>query len=110
MDGSPVQGATVVFLNRDSQGRPALGITNAEGRFSLRTYLRPNEEPKGALPGEYDITVVKQGPPLEGPNYIGPFGEGDHLLAEKYRKLGSLEARVSEGEPNTFVFDLDPPP
>jgi hypothetical protein len=117
MDGSPVEGAKVTFVNRDPEGRLAFGMTDSEGRFILRTYvhrneqpnLPPKEQPKGALPGEYDIVIVKHGPAPRGP-HIGPFSEGENLLPEKYSYVGSLEARVTEGEPNNFVFNLDADP
>ncbi|MEX0712452.1 MAG: carboxypeptidase-like regulatory domain-containing protein [Pirellulales bacterium] len=119
MDGSPVEGAKVTFVNRDLEGRLAFGMTDAEGRFILRTYLRqdepglpPKEQPEGAFPGQYDVVIVKHGPPPQG-SHIGPFAEGENLLPEKYSYVGSLEARVTEGEPNHFnhfVFNLDADP
>jgi hypothetical protein len=50
----PVEGATVMF-SPVSEGYAAIGLTDAEGRFSLQTF----DPDDGAVPGEYRITVRK---------------------------------------------------
>lgn len=60
LNGQPVEGATVQFVPVDPGGRPALGLTKADGGFSLTTI----EDQDGALPGQYKV-VITYNPPLE---------------------------------------------
>ena len=53
-DGQPVAGATVDFVPEDA-GRPAVGTTDKDGKFSLSTY-KPGD---GALRGEYRVVIKK---------------------------------------------------
>jgi hypothetical protein len=53
VDGQPVEGATVTFVP-EAGGRPAIGLTNAEGKFTLET-LKPGD---GALVGKHKVTVT----------------------------------------------------
>jgi hypothetical protein len=57
----PVADATVIFLpkNETAESKPATGKTDAGGRFTLRTYFSPDDQPGGALPGEYAVTITK---------------------------------------------------
>jgi hypothetical protein len=59
LDGAPVAGADVSFAPTDASGKPARGRTDAEGKFSLKTYFGPKDDAEGALPGEYKLTVRK---------------------------------------------------
>lgn len=54
LDGKPVAGASVM-LTPDDGGRPALGETDAEGKFTLTTF----EPGDGALVGKHHVTVRK---------------------------------------------------
>jgi hypothetical protein len=60
LNGQPVEGATVQFVPVNEGGRPATGLTKADGGFSLTTI----EDQDGALPGEYKV-VIRYNPPLE---------------------------------------------
>jgi hypothetical protein len=57
----PVDGAAVIFHPQDGApaARPAQGRTDSAGHFSLTTYFGPDDQPAGALPGEYKVTVTK---------------------------------------------------
>jgi hypothetical protein len=52
--GLPVQSASVAFLG-DGNSPPALGRTDAEGRFELTT----SDPGDGAVPGVHKVTVAK---------------------------------------------------
>jgi len=54
--GSPLVGANVTLHPQSTDGKPAFGRTDAEGRAVLSTF--GNED--GAMPGEYIATVVKK--------------------------------------------------
>jgi hypothetical protein len=53
--GKPVEGARVVFVPQDPGGQAAAGITDAQGRYRLTTFV----EGDGALEGEYRVKVTK---------------------------------------------------
>jgi hypothetical protein len=55
LDGAPLAGATVVFQPAEGTGRPATGLTSADGSFRLTTFNTGD----GAMPGEYKIVVTK---------------------------------------------------
>jgi hypothetical protein len=54
LDGKPLAEASVVFQPAGG-GRPATGITDANGRFKVGTF-KPHD---GALPGMHVVTVAK---------------------------------------------------
>ena len=53
LDGSPVANAAVMFVP-EGGGRPATGLTDEEGKFSLET-MKPGD---GALVGKHQVTVT----------------------------------------------------
>jgi hypothetical protein len=56
----PVDGATVIFHPKgDTGAKPAQGKSESGGRFTVTTYFGPDEQPSGALPGDYTVTVTK---------------------------------------------------
>jgi hypothetical protein len=56
--GKPLEFFQVTFLPTDGR-RPATGVTDAEGKFTLGT----NTQNDGAPPGQSRVTVVFVGPP-----------------------------------------------
>jgi hypothetical protein len=58
---TPVDGATVIFHPKGEGPtvKPAQGRTDSSGHFTLTTYFGPTEQPAGALPGDYTVTVTK---------------------------------------------------
>jgi hypothetical protein len=57
----PVDGATIIFHPQahDATAKPAQGRTDGSGRFTLTTYFGPTDQPAGALPGDYKVTITK---------------------------------------------------
>lgn len=53
LDGNPVADASVAFMPSEG-GRPAFGITDAEGKYALSTF----ETDDGALIGPHAVTVT----------------------------------------------------
>ncbi len=117
--GAPVADASVA-LTPDSPpgptpiGRGAFGRTNAEGKFTLMTFVADD----GAVPGAYKVSVTKiegqtsGGAETGADDYVDP-GQGPppkpkHLLPEKYSKTNTsgLTATVVEGTPLELKFDL----
>jgi len=61
--GQPVADAHVSFIPADLlSGKPATGVTDAHGRFTLQTHVGGSTFVNGALTGEYNVTI-KQGLP-----------------------------------------------
>jgi hypothetical protein len=61
LDGQPLEHATVTFAPKKTEGSAAsVGTTDAAGKFELyvvRPGVDPNNPLKGAIPGEYTVTV-----------------------------------------------------
>lgn len=96
LDGSPYPNAQVRFV--PESGRPAMGITDEAGNYSL-TYLRGQQ---GAMPGSYKVditTVYTSASDSDGGK------EPPEKLPTKYNRLTELKATVEPG-PNTFDFEL----
>jgi hypothetical protein len=97
-DGKPAAGATVFFypVETDAEALAPYGVTDANGSFTLTTYLTFD----GAPAGEYVVTVRWPGPPRRGEDEQGP----DRLKGRYDNpKTSKLRATV-ETKPN----DLPP--
>ena len=57
--GNPVANAQVVLNSTDPKGKPATGVTDAQGKFTVQTYVSPTAQAKGAIAGQYKVTVTK---------------------------------------------------
>lgn len=62
----PVEGATVVLHPQGDPAtqKPAQGKSDGGGQFTVTTYFGPDDQPAGALPGEYKVTVTKIDEPV----------------------------------------------
>jgi hypothetical protein len=110
----PVEGATVLFVPADG-GHAATGITDASGKFQLRTF-EPND---GAVPGKYTVAISKYdmstaNPELEDdlaselrPDNDEPIGPTS-LLPARYAEAetSGITQEVSASGANDFSFDL----
>jgi hypothetical protein len=54
LDGKAVEGATVVFIAEDGSGNTTSGLTDANGKFTLRAGTQ-----KGVLAGNYKVLITK---------------------------------------------------
>jgi len=104
LDGEPVAGASVGF-SPVSAGQPAFGKTDATGVFHLTT-VRGGARDRGAVAGEYSVTITKWRNRMEGitepnlaleaelakrpPDYIVPKDYGD-------KAKSGLKATVKPG-------------
>jgi hypothetical protein len=114
LDGSPVEGATVIFGAASGQERGATGITDGSGRFKLTTY----DKDDGAIAGKYTVEISK----TETTGGMTPDEEHEAInagkevtpavtvnkLPEKYSDgtKSGLTADVSAGGANDFKFEL----
>lgn len=130
--GKPVENATVIFSRGSrsiANGEIAIGKTDVDGKFSLTTHVGSQADVKGAVPGQYQVTVSKHVPPpsvseseykamAEVVNEIAESGgmaapdqqlpDTVELFPAKYSAAGQSEltAEVTSGQGNDFVFDL----
>lgn len=106
MDGAPLTGVQVTFQPDD--GRPAIGTTNADGKYKL-TYIRNtpgckvghNKVEIGVAEGE-DENVAQSEGETTAPKMTK---SGKPPIPARYNSKTELEADVKPGE-NTFDFDL----
>ena len=97
--GMPVAGAQVMFT--PTNGRPAEGTTDEQGKFKLTT----TEPGDGALPGSHQVTIVKMAR-REGTDPNDPYAVMDNVLPAKYAKPGSVLVEVKSKGSNEFPFSL----
>jgi hypothetical protein len=93
LDGAPVSGATVTFMPVQG-GRPASGITDADGRFRLMTFKKED----GILPGEYKV-IVTRSDALPPPPEAEP-GDADSIL--KHYEGMKASRKKSSGLPAKY--------
>lgn len=59
--GKPLEFHQVIFMRKGE--RPAAGVSNGDGKFTLGT----NDAGDGAPPGDYEVAVTYVGPPSTNP-------------------------------------------
>jgi hypothetical protein len=124
LDSKPVDAATVTFVSTNKEIRPASGVTDASGKYTLVTAGGG----AGAMVGSYKVTVSKivggaaakpasqeeamkrmQEEMKEGMAGMGKKPpEQKNELPEKYSSAdeSGLTAEVKDGAKNEFPFDL----
>ena len=114
--GQPLEGATVVFVSAGG-GRPSMGVTDAEGKFTLEAFNKGD----GAVVGNHVVTVSKYAKshivPLkndetgitfrseaERMTYYNP----PSLLPDRYGNevQTPFRATVTSDGPNDFTFEI----
>jgi len=99
-DNKPVEGAQVLFQAEGAP--PAQCITNAEGKFTLKTSIAG----EGAVVGTHKVTIMKMAnAPGADPN--DPYAAKQNILPPQYSKASDspLSAKVTNGT-NDFPFVL----
>jgi len=127
-NGAPLADATVSFAPTSSEGEYASGLTDASGKFML-TSAGAIDGGRGALPGDYTVTVSKMEAAVDkdqedldsgkitydeyqakmaarGSYASAPAAKS--LIPQKYGSGSSsgLTATVEKGKNQPFVFDL----
>ena len=115
--GKPVENANVTFRPVVGIGTASFGVTDPEGKFTLRTYVAGD----GAPVSDYFVTIEKK--VLDGPKQTpeemraemeknagkpAPAPVYKSLVPEQYGdpKKSGLKAEVKASGPNDFKFDL----
>jgi len=120
--GSMVEGAVVTFMAKESP-RISVGVTDAQGKFSLTT-MNTND---GAIAGDNQVMITKMPPKgtvttamkspddymkaMQGAKNAKPPGsdlDGKNGLPSKYADVATsgLKRTVVAGEKNDFNFEL----
>ena len=100
MDGKPLEGATVVFIN--TSGRPAGASTDAAGHYVLNF----TKGRQGAIPGPNKVrisTIRDAGVDADGK----PVPAQKERVPMRYNAQTTLEFEVKPGEKNIANFDLE---
>lgn len=97
LDGKPLEGAAVSFtpVPSNPDGKPANGITDAQGTFQLKTYLGGTTgQASGAMPGDYVVMVTK----YEASSGPAPAGAAEGHMDTAAQQKALQEAQQS-GKP-----------
>ena len=103
--GDPVEKAIVTFSRGAKDialGEVAIGSTDADGRFELTTHFAGQASGKGALPGDYEVTISKPVPPPG----IAP--EHYRVMVEAARKIGESGAPVPPAQQPPALVEMFP--
>lgn len=109
--GRPVEGATVTLHPRSPGLHSAIGRTNSEGRFQLRTFA----DHDGAVPGEYDVTVSAFAVTIDSWDGDSPPPEdyqpspAKQLVPTKYgnARTSGLTASIDSEKANELLLKLE---
>jgi len=100
-NGKPADKAEVHFT--PAEGRPASGVTDAQGKFTLSTFS-PGD---GAMPGQHKVTIVQYYPPGEPPPMTpGPLPSRFPIKYSDPTQT-PFSAKVERGGKNDFTFDME---
>jgi len=128
-NGEAVEGATVTFVPTAPDGESASGLTDSSGNYTL-TSAYAEAGGRGALPGDYQVTVSKREATVSNPDQEA-FDRGEityeefeqrssrrdsyaasarprELLPEKYGQphTSELKATVTTGRVSAHHFEL----
>lgn len=116
-EGRPVEGASVTLVPHDANGRSASGTTDVEGKFQVSTYLTSNQQPQGALPGEYVVIVSKEAvhqlpaglTPHEEQEAFDKLGPPKNLLPKKYASptTSPYKVEIIDSAPEPLILNLE---
>lgn len=101
--GQPMEGIAVTFT--PASGRPAVGVTDASGNFTLSTLANAD----GAVPGTHQVSFSK-GSSGDSPSsdLTGPPPPAQPFNAKYSSGTSSgITAEVVKGKTNEFTWDLE---
>ncbi len=108
LKGKPIEGVSIAFV--PTSGRPASGITNAAGQFTLSTFGNGD----GAVLGSHKVVLAEppdDAQPMPGEPGWEKWKNRKTRFAKKYsdQELSGFTAEVEPGKRNVFMFDMTSP-
>ena len=105
LNGKPIEGVSSAFV--PTSGRPASGITNASGQFTLSTFGNGD----GAVLGSHKVVLAEppdDAQPMPGEPGWEKWKNRKSRFAKKYAdpELSGFSAEVEPGKRNFFTFDM----
>ena len=105
LNGKPIEGVSIAFV--PTSGRPASGITNASGQFTLSTFGNGD----GAVLGSHKVVLAEppdDAQPMPGEPGWEKWKNRKARFAKKYAdpELSGFTAEVGTGKKNVFTFDM----
>ncbi len=99
-NGQPLPDVIVTFF--PTEGRPASGMTDAQGNYTLTTF----DPGDGALPGSHKVTVAEPAPKMAEGDYSVPVPKPPRFPVKYTDQIQTdLKAEVKAGE-NDIPIEL----
>lgn len=99
--GTPVPNVSVTFT--PASGRPANGVTDATGKFTLTTFNTGD----GAVPGTHQVSITTTGEePMPGTPEAAAAAKAPFPARYRNPQESGLTADVKPGTKNEFTFDM----
>lgn len=107
-DGSPVEGATVIFYPTDPKCLSASGVTDPGGNFEVTTYVSQGLDARGAMAGEYKITVTKLDSSSTAPPPTTGLPTPEQMISSTKLKMTAPESLLPEiySKPTTSGLEV----
>jgi hypothetical protein len=104
-NGQPVEGVSVGFI--PESGRPASGLTDAQGRFTLSTFASGD----GAVAGSHKVVITEaasEPEPMPGTPEAENYKPRESRVPAKYSSEATtpFSVQVEVGGKNDFTFDM----
>ena len=101
---APVEGAQITFTAKDgTEAKPASATSDAQGRYSLKTYFAPGDERAGAMAGTYKVTLQKI---PQSTGIVDPYKPGGQPKNELPGKYSSAKSTPFEKEVKSGTNDI----
>lgn len=100
--GAPVADADVAFQPTATDGKTAHGRTDAQGKFSLKTYISGADQADGAVKGDYKVTVTK----IAAVSNAASPGDAMKKMMEAGGKPAEVKGELPEKYGKTDTTDL----
>lgn len=105
LDGQPIAGVSIAFIPQ--RGRPASGLTDASGKFTLSTF----DTADGAVVGSHKVMITEppdDAQPMPGEPGWEKWKQPKARFPAKYRDANQsgFTAEVESGKDNEFTFEM----
>lgn len=103
LKGTPVDGATIVFVPLSAGTEGATGKSDADGKYTMTTFVSGD----GVMPGDYMVKVFKFDQPPMPPSESSPdFDPNAELVDEGYDPDAADAAPVKNHLPKKYASEV----